>query len=90
MRTLAWRGVATGTAMLTAAAVVAFGGQRTFADTPAASARPGSTAATSAGCQLGNGVQHVINIVFDNVHFCAGQPERAVRPRADAAPARTS
>ena len=31
-----------------------------------------STAATS--CQLGNGVQHVINIVFDNVHFSRDNP----------------
>ena len=30
------------------------------------------TAATS--CQLGNGVQHVINIVFDNVHFSRDNP----------------
>ena len=58
----------------------------------AASARPASAARTGIAastptCALGNGVSHVINIVFDNVHFCAGQPERAVRPRADAAPA---
>jgi hypothetical protein len=25
-------------------------------------------------CQLGNGVQHVINIVFDNVHFFRDNP----------------
>jgi hypothetical protein len=31
-----------------------------------------STAATS--CRLGNGVQHVINIVFDNVHFSRDNP----------------
>ena len=30
------------------------------------------TATTS--CQLGNGVQHVINIVFDNVHFSRDNP----------------
>ena len=29
----------------------------------------GSAKADTSGCQLGNGVQHVINIVFDNVHF---------------------
>jgi hypothetical protein len=32
------------------------------------------TAARSAGCHLGNGVQHVINIVFDNVHFSRDNP----------------
>src|SRR5690242_17612015 len=30
--------------------------------------------ATSSPCQLGNGVQHVINIVFDNVHFFRDNP----------------
>jgi hypothetical protein len=28
----------------------------------------------SSGCQLGNGVKHVINIVFDNVHFSRDNP----------------
>ncbi|MDT4939655.1 MAG: hypothetical protein QOG80_3326 [Pseudonocardiales bacterium] len=31
-----------------------------------------STVATS--CQLGNGVQHVVNLVFDNVHFSRDNP----------------
>ncbi len=30
--------------------------------------------ATAGTCQLGNGVQHVINIVFDNVHFSRDNP----------------
>jgi hypothetical protein len=30
--------------------------------------------AASSSCQLGNGVQHVINIVFDNVHFSRDNP----------------
>src|SRR2546421_13105948 len=36
----------------------------------------GSTAvgAPDNGCRLGNGVQHVINIVFDNVHFFRDNP----------------
>jgi hypothetical protein len=34
----------------------------------------GSAKAAPAGCQLGNGVQHVINIVFDNVHFSRDNP----------------
>src|SRR5919198_3137123 len=38
-------------------------------------ASPGATASTSAtSCQLGNGVEHVINIVFDNVHFARDNP----------------
>ena len=35
-------------------------------------AAPQSQAASA--CQLGNGVQHVINIVFDNVHFARDNP----------------
>ena len=31
-------------------------------------------AATTSSCQSGNGVQHVINIVFDNVHFSRDNP----------------
>ncbi len=30
--------------------------------------------AASSSCQLGNGVQHVINIVFDNTHFTRDNP----------------
>ena len=30
--------------------------------------------APSAGCHLANGVQHVIDIVFDNVHFNRDNP----------------
>jgi hypothetical protein len=41
--------------------------------------RPGSARATAqstsaSGCQLGNGVSHVVNIVFDNVHFFRDNP----------------
>ncbi|HJQ50164.1 MAG TPA: hypothetical protein VJ838_06615 [Gaiellaceae bacterium] len=34
----------------------------------------GSAKADTSGCQLGNGVQHVVNIVFDNVHFFRDNP----------------
>ena len=34
----------------------------------------GSAKADTSGCQLGNGVQHVINIVFDNVHVFRDNP----------------
>ncbi len=33
-----------------------------------------ATPAPTSGCQLGNGVQHVISIVFDNVHFFRDNP----------------
>src|SRR5437868_1342082 len=32
------------------------------------------TSTAASGCQLGNGVKHVINIVFDNVHFSRDNP----------------
>jgi hypothetical protein len=34
----------------------------------------GRQVATTTSCQLGNGVSHVINIVFDNVHFSRDNP----------------
>ena len=40
----------------------------------AVTASPAVAGADSSGCQLGNGVQHVINIVFDNVHFFRDNP----------------
>jgi hypothetical protein len=39
-----------------------------------ATGSPKKAADPPAGCQLGNGVQHVINIVFDNVHFSRDNP----------------
>jgi hypothetical protein len=35
---------------------------------------PSAASAPPSGCQLGHGVQHVINIVFDNVHFFRDNP----------------
>ena len=43
------------------------------ADAGGKSATHGSTAA-STSCDLGNGISHVINIVFDNVHFARDNP----------------
>jgi hypothetical protein len=50
-----------------------------LAAVPATQASAPTTAAKSSnpatsGCQLGNGVQHVINIVFDNTHFSRDNP----------------
>ena len=39
-----------------------------------ASGSPKKAADPPAECQLGNSVQHVINIVFDNVHFSRDNP----------------
>jgi hypothetical protein len=40
----------------------------------AVGAAPSAAGADPVGCQLGNGVQHVIEIVFDNVHFFRDNP----------------
>ncbi|HEY6875328.1 MAG TPA: hypothetical protein VI384_03110 [Candidatus Dormibacteraeota bacterium] len=45
----------------------------TWAAAPGASAAAPQASSASA-CQLGNGVQHVINIVFDNTHFSRDNP----------------
>jgi hypothetical protein len=42
--------------------------------TGAATSAVGATPATASGCQLGNGISHVINLVFDNVHFGRDNP----------------
>ena len=54
-------------AALLLVAAIAAAGVAAFAGTTRGSASPTS-------CQLGNGVQHVINIVFDNVHFSRDNP----------------
>src|SRR5262245_5209158 len=51
---------------LAAAALVVGSAVGTVAAAPAS---PSVAAPAAPTCQLGNGVQHVINIVFDNVHF---------------------
>ena len=40
----------------------------------AAGSTAGTPHATASACQLGNGVKHVINLVFDNVHFARDNP----------------
>ncbi len=42
--------------------------------THAAGAPSSSSNVASSGCQLGNGVQHVINVVFDNTHLTRDNP----------------
>lgn len=53
---------------LVSAALMSGGALVAFTNGSSADAVPGST------CQLGNGVKHVINIVFDNVHFFRDNP----------------
>jgi hypothetical protein len=51
---------------------VALGWQAAMPAATAASTTPAQSAAS--GCTLGNGVQHVINVVFDNTHFTRDNP----------------
>jgi hypothetical protein len=53
-------------------AAVAVGWQVAVPAATAASTAPAQSAASS--CNLGNGVQHVINVVFDNTHFTRDNP----------------
>ncbi|MFD2420787.1 hypothetical protein [Amycolatopsis pigmentata] len=39
-----------------------------------AAAAPAAGATAAGGCRLGNGVKHVVNLVFDNVHFFRDNP----------------
>src|SRR5437588_2147062 len=56
----------TAVAVLAAAGIAALAGVQIGAG--------GSAKADAGTCQLGNGVRHVINIVFDNVHFFRDNP----------------
>jgi hypothetical protein len=53
-------------------AAVAMGWQVAVPAATAASTAPAQSAASS--CNLGNGVQHVVNVVFDNTHFTRDNP----------------
>ena len=59
------------TAAVAAAAVVMVG---TAVGTGTDAAGAASTSVGASGCDLGNGVQHVISLVFDNVHFFRDNP----------------
>ncbi len=58
-----------GAAGMATLALVAASGVAALASEPTAAAAPPSSA-----CQLGNGVKHVVSLVFDNVHFFRDNP----------------
>ena len=67
------------TALIGAATLIAgFGTAAATSPVRAASSSPARTATevgnTDSGCQLGNGVKHVVQITFDNVHFFRDNP----------------
>src|SRR6478672_3801353 len=53
---------------------VAVGLAALAATSGSASALQANTATTTTSCQLGNGVKHVVSLVFDNVHFFRDNP----------------
>jgi len=57
-----------------AVAVLVAAGIAVLVAVQVAGARGPKSAHSSASCHLGNGIQHVINIVFDNVHFSRDNP----------------
>ena len=59
------------TALAALAAFIAVQGAGARTD---AKPTPPTPASPTSGCQLGNGVKHVISIVFDNVHFSRDNP----------------
>src|SRR5438552_6225233 len=63
--------IPTALVVLIAAAIAALVAVQIAGATRAENAAPDSPSST---CQLGNGIQHVINIVFDNVHFSRDNP----------------
>src|SRR5579864_5838712 len=58
---------------LAAVVALAIGWQAAAVPSSQASSPP-MARAQSPGCHLGNGVQHVVNIVFDNTHFTRDNP----------------
>ena len=73
MRKMANRRLALATGLLTASAVAT---GVVVTQTPAAQAapKPAANPVANPNCHLGNGVSHVINITFDNVHFFRDNP----------------
>ena len=59
---------------LTAVAVLAAAGLAVLVAVQVAGAKGPKQAGAGPTCHLGNGVQHVVNIVFDNVHFSRDNP----------------
>ena len=64
---LPWRAAVVTVAGLISTGLVVTGAQ-------AQAAPQAAQTTTSTTCQLGNGVQHVISLVFDNVHFARDNP----------------
>src|SRR5215472_14816991 len=59
---------------LAALAALSIGWQAAAVPAAHAAGAPTADVTTSSSCHLGNGVQHVINIVFDNTHFTRDNP----------------
>jgi hypothetical protein len=68
VRRRAW--VRSGVVLAVAGALVAI----VATSASAVGSRASATATTTTSCHLGNGVQHVVELVFDNVHFFRDNP----------------
>ncbi|MDX6244821.1 MAG: hypothetical protein QOE76_2544 [Frankiales bacterium] len=73
MRTFTRGGARLGGVGLAAGALLAASGV-TAGTAGVASARPAAAPPPASACHLGNGVSHVINLTFDNVHFFRDNP----------------
>ena len=60
--------------VVAAVAAPASAAARAPAARPPAATSTAARTATAAGCHLGNGVKHVIEFTFDNVHFFRDNP----------------
>ena len=69
-RGLVLRSIGAGAVLAVLAFVIAGGA----AGGAPAAASANSSSSTTSTCRLGNGVKHVINLVFDNVHFSRDNP----------------
>ncbi len=61
-------------AVAVAGIVCVVAGVTTAVTAGAATASPARASTATSSCQLGNGVKHVISLVFDNVHFARDNP----------------
>ncbi len=74
MRALVRRGFIAGGGMIAAATLVAGVGAPVSGAVPGGASARTTPGAAATSCRLGNGVQHVISLTFDNVHFFRDNP----------------
>src|SRR5215471_15433214 len=73
-RRVAWFRVTAAASSATLLGTLGLAGTSLAATGAAASAAKPAAATASASCHLGNGVKHVVTLVFDNVHYFRDNP----------------